>query len=90
MGRADFFVKGAHNAICDRCGEKRKSYDLRLEWTNLLVCSECYEPRHPQQYVKGRADRQAVPNPRPEGPDRFQSEGVQTPADSYLPFLSIF
>lgn len=68
---------------------------MRAEWTGALVCvgegtNDCYEPRHPQQYVKGRADRQAVPNPRPEGPDRFQSEGVQTPADSYLPFLSIF
>ena len=32
-------------AICDRCSFKRRHMTLRKEWTGLLVCQECYDPR---------------------------------------------
>ena len=35
-------------AICDRCGFRYKYTKLRKEWTGFRVCSECYEPKHPQ------------------------------------------
>lgn len=60
------YEAGAWLAICDRCGLERKSHQLRQEWTGLRVCSECWEPRHPQETLRGREDRQAPPWVRPE------------------------
>jgi hypothetical protein len=70
------FEPGTWNAICDRCGFKYKARQLRLEWTNFRVCSGpgtngCWEPKHPQEKVRGKADHQAVPWTRPEPPDDF-------------------
>jgi hypothetical protein len=72
------------NAICDRCGGKFKNWQLRLEWNGLRTCCgegthHCWEPRHPQDFVKGRADKQAPPWTRPEAPDVFHA--VVTPDD---------
>lgn len=69
------FVLGAWKAVCDRCGKRLKSHDLRKEWTGLRVCSSCWEPRHPQDFVKGRVDRQAPPWVRPEQPEIDVSPG---------------
>ncbi len=60
------YVKGLWNVICDHCGFQYKSKDLQREWTGLRVCRSCYEPRHPQEFVKGKADRQSVPWSRPD------------------------
>lgn len=69
----------AHRVICDRCGFKKWDRDCRKEWTGLLVCRDtCWEPRHPQEFVAGRADRQAVPDPRPEPADVFLEVGDVT------------
>lgn len=65
------YEPGKWNAICDRCGWKMKNTELRLEWTGLRVCGKCLDHRHPQDFVKGRADRQAPPWSRPEGHDVF-------------------
>ena len=71
MGHADYYRAGSHNWICDRCGFKYKAEEKRREWTGLIVCPECWEPRHPQDFVKGRKDNQAVIDPRPEATDSF-------------------
>lgn len=60
------FELGAWNACCDRCGREFKNYQLRKEWTGLRVCGQCYDPRHPQDFVRGKADRQAPAWVRPE------------------------
>jgi len=67
------FEAGQWNVICDRCGHKFKARQLRVEWTGLRVChgpgsNNCWEPRHPQDFVKGRKDYQAPPWVRPEPP----------------------
>ncbi len=33
------------NAICDRCGFRYKFYNLKKEWTGLMVCDGCWEPQ---------------------------------------------
>jgi len=66
MGRADYLKLGDWNAICDRCGFKYKASQLKAEWTGLRVCSQCWERRHPQDYVRGVYDKQAPPWTRPE------------------------
>lgn len=69
MSRADYYAHGQWNAICDRCGFKFKSSQLRKEWTGYRVCSGCFEPRHPQDYLKGRKDKQSPPWTRPDQGD---------------------
>lgn len=71
MGQADYFAPGQHNFICDQCGFKLKSNDKRKQWDGLIVCSKCYDPRHPQDFVRGKRDRQSVPNPRPDPDPEF-------------------
>ena len=75
------FEKGQWNVICDRCGFQYKARQLRAEWTGLRVCcgagtSDCWEPRHPQEFVRGKADRQMPPWTRPGGEDRFVGDDV--------------
>lgn len=58
---------GDYNCICDLCGRKRKASECRLKWNNFFVCADtCWEPRHPQDFVEGRADDQNVPIARPD------------------------
>lgn len=71
MGHADRLVQGAYNAICDRCGFKFKNYECKLEWNNLFVCKDCWEPRQPQDLLKGRADDTSVPIARPVPPIKW-------------------
>jgi hypothetical protein len=67
MGRSDYFKKGDFNRICERCGFKMKASETRKEWTGQIVCADgCWEARHPQEFVRGRRDRQRVPLPRPD------------------------
>lgn len=68
---ADYYRHGDHNAICDLCGGKYKFSELRKNSDGLYVCHKDYEPEHPQERVRGRADRQRVAVSRPEGSDRF-------------------
>lgn len=56
--------------ICDRCGFKFKLSELRREWTGLMVCSEDWDYRHPQEFVRAVPDTQGVrPNMRPRPAD---------------------
>lgn len=65
-------------AICDRCGFRYKYTKLRKEWTGFRVCSECYEPKHPQlDPPRHLVDPQALKNPRPSVPaSRVAGAGV--------------
>ena len=61
-----YYKPGDWNVICDRCGIKTKASLCRLTWDNLFVCrGRCWEPRHPQDFVRGKEDRQQVPISRP-------------------------
>ena len=43
--------------------------DSRREWDNLIVSPRVWEPRQPQDFVRGVRDDQAVQNARPLGPN---------------------
>lgn len=75
----DRFVVGTYNALCDECGFKFKAIDLRSRWDGAFVCSKCWEPRQPQDFVTGRVDKQRVLTARPDE-DRFEQRPV-TPDD---------
>lgn len=46
---------------CQRCGFTKYASEIRKEWTGLRVCDRCWDPRHPQDFVRGRKDDIAVP-----------------------------
>lgn len=71
MGKADHYRHGAHNLISDRSGYKIKSTRARKEWTGAIVDKSEWEPRHPQDFLRAKVDRQAVPNPRTEATNSF-------------------
>ena len=67
---------GQYNGICDLCGRKRKASELKMTWDNFFVCADtCWQPRHPQDFVEGRADDQTVPIVRANVP---QTMGTTT------------
>ncbi len=76
MGRADYYADGQYNFICDQCGKKRKSKDMRKQWDGLQVCPTCFDPRNPQDFVRGVQDNQSVPISRPDVSPTFV-EGAQ-------------
>ena len=55
---------------CDRCGFRYLLKELRQEWSKLMVCPDCWDPK-PQDFppnVRAR-DPQALHNPRPDHDD---------------------
>jgi hypothetical protein len=60
------YIAGDFWRICDRCGFKKRASQTFRTWDGLYVCSEDFETRHPQDFVRGRKDNQNVPNARPE------------------------
>jgi hypothetical protein len=64
-----FYKKADWKSICDRCGFLYKASQLKKEWNGLRVCKVCWEPRHPQDFVRGKKDDQSVPWTRSESTD---------------------
>lgn len=82
------WVKGAWKVQCDRCGFDYLNHQVRKEWTGLRVCSGadtngCWEPRHPQDSLRGKVDHQRVPWSRPEsdGVDVSPGSGNEVTAE---------
>ena len=70
-GRADFLELGSWNAICYRCGRKRKASEMRKQWQGYWVCPEEWEPRQPQDFARGVPDEQSPPWTQPPPADVF-------------------
>jgi len=85
----DVYLPGGFKRECDRCGFEFRHWDTVKEWTGLFVCRECYDPRHPQDYVRGRRNPQRVTDPRPEMADMFiaGSEDVIYTSDGEQVFM---
>lgn len=71
LGPKDKLVLGEWNAICDVCGFKFKSSELRKRWDGYMVCEDDYEQRHPQDLIRVPKERQAIPWARPVPEDVF-------------------
>lgn len=59
----DTYRKGDNWLIDDRSGARIRRSDARMEWDGTVVHKDEFEPRHPQDFVKGRVDRQIPPQP---------------------------
>lgn len=58
--------------VCDRCGFVYWLNDLRKEWTGLMVCRQCFDVRHPQEFGRAVRDSQGVrPDVRPAPADVY-------------------
>lgn len=74
MGHTDKYKKGDWYVICDLCGIRYFKSETRLDWRGLLLCDECWAPKHPQLDIRGIPDNQAVYPARPEGTDTYISD----------------
>lgn len=75
MGQADYYKQGDYNAICDECGFKFKASELKRRWDGLMVCKADWNPRQPQDFVRGTVDSKPLPFTRPESNDVFLEPG---------------
>lgn len=69
--RRPHYVKGEALAVCDRCGFTRLHSALRKEWSGLMVCGDCWDPRPaemtpPTVYPEGLPVRNPRPEPEPQ------------------------
>lgn len=55
------YKKYQWNIICDVCGTKYKSGQIRKRWDGLLVCAADFELDHPQKYIRVHSDPEPVP-----------------------------
>lgn len=65
MGSRDYYKHGDRNAFCDCCAMKRKLSELRKRWDGFMVCSECWEPEHPQNRLVVRPETHRQVEGRP-------------------------
>jgi len=72
-GRADYLALGDWNAVCYECGRKRKASTMKKHWQGYYVCPEHWEPRQPQDFVRGVQDIQTPPWTQPMPADQFVS-----------------
>ena len=83
-----YFLSGQWNSICDRCGFKFKSAELRKDWQGLMVCEKDYETRHPQDFIKVRPEK-AIPDwTRPRTQDVFTHVCFVWESSGYADLLS--
>ncbi|WP_299477003.1 hypothetical protein [uncultured Paracoccus sp.] len=75
------YIPGDPWGICDVCGFKYRKSEMRRRWDGLTVCGPDWEPRHPQEAVRGRKDRILVDNPKPPPADVFIEPGDVTRDD---------
>lgn len=67
----NWYQRGSANAICDVCGEKFKLSQLMKRWDGLWVCSQDYEERHPQDFLRARKETLHLPVTKPRPADEY-------------------
>lgn len=77
----DTYCPGDYYLICDVCGFQFRRSEMRERWDKAMVCRKDWEPQHPQEFLRGRADRIGVPVARPEATDYFLSDNEVTTED---------
>ena len=71
MSRGWQYKSGDWLVICDVCSKQIHGSKAKHRWDGLVVCSDDWEPRHEQDFLKVRQDKLTVPFSRPEPPDQF-------------------
>lgn len=63
--KGDHYKPGDHWLVCDSCGLDYRRSEMRMRWDKLMVCQKDWEPRHPQEFVRGIKEKIAVDIARP-------------------------
>lgn len=63
--KKNYFISGEFNVTCDVCSKKIKAHEAKHRWDGLIVCTDDWEPRHEQDFVKTHTDKITVPFNRP-------------------------
>jgi hypothetical protein len=71
MANSPYYENGSWKVVCDVCGGEYKSDQLTKRWDGLMTCSKDWEPRQPQDFVRGVADKIVPPSVRPEQEDQY-------------------
>lgn len=61
----NYYISGEWNLTCDVCSKKIKAHEAKTRWDGFIVCGDCFENRHPQDFVKAQTDKISVPFQRP-------------------------
>lgn len=62
------YAPGKHYVQCQRCGIDYMDDQVTREWNGAIVCKECFETRHEQEFVRAPQDKIAASglvNPEP-------------------------
>lgn len=78
MSYSPRYDRGNWKCYCDACGRLVKASELRQRWDGFMVDDRCWEPRQPQDFVRGVADIQTPPFTRPE------------PSNTFLPIIYVY
>ena len=78
MGRKLHYKPGSFYRLDDRTGFPQRAERTRKQWNGIIVDERVWEPRQPQDLVKGVIDQQAVPEPRPMQPNVFDGPDYYT------------
>lgn len=65
------YIGGSFYRICDISGFKVRSFDTKKVWNGTIARKQSWEPRQPQDFVRGVPDDQSAPEPRPRSPNIF-------------------
>ncbi len=78
------YVPGSFYRICDITGFKVRAERTHKMWSGTIRRIQSWEPRQPQDFVKGVRDDQAVSDPRPRQIDRFiNQDNMQAQFQTY-------
>ena len=90
MGRKLHYKPGSFYRTDDRTGFPQRAERTRMEWNGLIVDGKVWEPRQPQDLVKGVPDVQSVPDARPLGQNIYVGPiSVATTANAVIGQTSI-
>lgn len=90
MGRHLHYKPGSFYRTDDRTGFVQRAERTRKEWDGLIVDAKVWEPRQPQDLVKGVPDFQSVPDARPLGQNIYVGPiSVQTTTAAVIGQTSI-
>ena len=64
---------GHHLVTCDLSGWVFWDDEVKTTWDGMVVGAPFYEARHPQDFVRGKVDKQSVEPSRPEPTDTFRA-----------------
>lgn len=73
------YIPSDYLMACDECGVVFRRSELQQRWDKAWVCRKDWEPKHPQESVRGKIDRQRVPVSRPEGSIIYVVRDVEWP-----------